>query len=241
MHVAFPCKHVLETKLTQSEDPPVEGFFLEDFPGLSESPIFESEQPVGLLDGVNLTDANLESIDLSRDSLRGATLRGANLRSTNLRGANLRGANLSAPNLGTDVGLAYITRNLLAVLAANISGGPNPIISSFGGADLRGANLRGADLRDTVLRGTIADGADLTKVILRGADLRDAALGSIKWLGQLTLPTSLHDADLSGANLRDTEVTSEQLNALKFLKGATMPLGQQYEDWLKGKKAAASI
>lgn len=216
MHVAFPCKHVLETKLTQSEDPPVEGFFLEDFPGLSESPIFESEQPVGLLDGVNLTDANLESIDLSRDSLRGATLRGANLRSTNLRGANLRGANLSAPNLGTDVGLACITRNLLAVLAANISGGPNPIISSFGGADLRGANLR-------------------------GADLRDAALGSIKWLGRLTLPTSLHDADLSGANLRDTEVTSEQLNALKFLKGATMALGQQYEDWLKGKKAAASI
>ena len=66
-------------------------------------------------------------------------MRGANLRSTNLRGANL----------GTDVGLAYITRNLLAVLAANISGGPNPIISSFGGADLRGANLRGADLRDT--------------------------------------------------------------------------------------------
>ena len=236
MHVAFPCKHVLETKLTQSENPPVEGFFLEDFPGLSESPIFESEQPVGLLDGVNLTDANLESIDLSRDSLRGATLRGANLRSTNLRGANL-----SAPNLGTDVGLAYITRNLLAVLAANISGGPNPIISSFGGADLRGANLRGADLRDTVLRSTIADGADLTKVILRGADLRDAALGSIKWLGQLTLPTSLHDADLSGANLSEAEVTSEQLNALKFLRGATMALGQQYEDWLKGKKAAASI
>jgi hypothetical protein len=30
-------------------------------------------------------------------------------------------------------------------------------------------------------------------------------------------------------------VTEEQLEAAKSLKGATMPNGQEYEDWLKSK------
>ena len=43
---------------------------------------------------------------------------------------------------------------------------------------------------------------------------------------------SLTAADLSGANLSDAYVTEEQLATCKSLEGATMPNGQNYENWL---------
>ena len=47
----------------------------------------------------------------------------------------------------------------------------------------------------------------------------------------------LSGADLSGANLNGTEgATNEELaQQAAALKGATMPNGQLYEDWLKSK------
>jgi hypothetical protein len=70
---------------------------------------------------------------------------------------------------------------------------------------LYGANLRGACLRG--LR-------------LEGADLRDADLSG---------------ADLSGANLNRAKITKRQLEQVESLRGATMPNGQKYEDWLYSK------
>jgi uncharacterized protein YjbI with pentapeptide repeats len=57
---------------------------------------------------------------------------------------------------------------------------------------------------------------------LSGADLRGAILS---------------DMDLSEANLEGARgVTNEQLEQqAKLLKGATMPDGQKYEEWLKSK------
>jgi len=75
-------------------------------------------------------------------------------------------------------------------------------------ADLTGADLSGADLFD----------ANLKNVYLRGADLRGA--------------------DLSGADLSGAEgITNEELDGqADSLKGATMPNGQKYEDWLKARE-----
>jgi uncharacterized protein YjbI with pentapeptide repeats len=47
--------------------------------------------------------------------------------------------------------------------------------------------------------------------------------------------TDLTDADLAGAILAGASVTKERLAQAKSLKGATMPNGQKYEDWLKSK------
>ena len=42
-------------------------------------------------------------------------------------------------------------------------------------------------------------------------------------------------ADLRGADLTSAKVTDAQLERVNHLEGATMPNGQQYEDWLKSK------
>jgi uncharacterized protein YjbI with pentapeptide repeats len=87
-------------------------------------------------------------------------------------------------------------------------------------ASLMEANLTNADL----------SGADLTNANLIGADLSDAVLYS----------ANLSEANLSGANLTDADLTNasvapEQLARVASLKGATLPNGQKYEDWLKSK------
>ena len=93
-----------------------------------------------------------------------------------------------------------------------------PVIGSLVGAHLRDAKLQGSVLRNTALQGVDLSGADM-----RGADLRDADLTR----------ANLSGADLSGA----TAITNEELEQqAASLKGATMPNGQKYEDWLKDKK-----
>ena len=94
--------------------------------------------------------------------------------------------------------------------------GRDPIIS------LRGADLSDAYLSDSRdLSGANLVGADLSGADLNGAELSDANLSGV-YLG---------DANLRGAK----GVTNEQLAAARSLKGATMPNGQKYEDWLKSK------
>jgi Pentapeptide repeats (8 copies) len=53
--------------------------------------------------------------------------------------------------------------------------------------------------------------------------------------------TNLSGADFSGAhlwlaNLSGADLTKEQLQLAESLEGATMPDGQNYEDWLKDKE-----
>jgi uncharacterized protein YjbI with pentapeptide repeats len=84
-------------------------------------------------------------------------------------------------------------------------------------------SLRGADLSDANLFEADLDSADLS-----GANLFVAALGR----------ANLQSADLSGADLRGARgVTNEQLEQqAASLKGATMPNGQTYKEWLKDKE-----
>jgi hypothetical protein len=93
-------------------------------------------------------------------------------------------------------------------------------------ADLRGADLQEADLQEAYLYGADLRGADLPKANLReaylyGADLRGA---------------DLQKANLQGANLQEANVTDEQLASTLSLQGATMPHGQEDEDWIKDKE-----
>ena len=69
-------------------------------------------------------------------------------------------------------------------------------------------------------------GIDLDRADLGSADLTDANLAG----------AYLSDADLSGAVLSGAEGgTDEQVEQAESLKGATMPNGRKYEDWLRGK------
>jgi uncharacterized protein YjbI with pentapeptide repeats len=166
---------------------------------------------------VDLTGANLSEANLSEAGLSWSTLRAANLFEANLAKADLHKADLSG---GTQLGNANLH-------GANLSG------ASLFGADLgAGEAWKGADLSDADLSGALLFDATLTGVDLSGADLSGAALDG----ADLLEPGFNKGADLSGADLSNaTGWTEAQLSEARSLKGATMPNGQKYEDWLKSK------
>jgi uncharacterized protein YjbI with pentapeptide repeats len=104
--------------------------------------------------------------------------------------------------------------------------------ANLSGANLSDADLRNADLSDADLRGAFLPNADLRGAVLGGAYLSDAYLR-----GADLSPAYLGGANLSGADLSGAQgVTNEQLDKqAASLKGATMPNGQKYGDWLKSK------
>jgi hypothetical protein len=126
---------------------------------------------------------------------------------------SLIGANLEG------VDLTYSTRGDTRPYAS----APVPDLSSadLTYADLSGADLSGADLSGIVMLGTRLVGADL-----RGANLDG---------------TVLNDANLSGANLSGvTGKSAEQLEGQSSsLKGAIMPDGRKYEEWLEDEGSGA--
>jgi hypothetical protein len=108
-------------------------------------------------------------------------------------------------------------------------------------------SLRFADLRDTplvkrgILSNTDLDRAELNNVNMDNAKLIDARLPRADLSGADLSGVDLTGADLSGAILAGaTGVSCHQAEGGKkgaeSLDGATMPNGQKYEDWLKGKE-----
>jgi 2-iminobutanoate/2-iminopropanoate deaminase len=96
-------------------------------------------------------------------------------------------------------------------------------ILDLDGADLSKAYLRIANLREATLSHT-----NLSDAFLKEADLSKALLNG----------ANLSKADLSGADLSGAQgITNEELEQqAAYLKGATMPNGQKYEDWLKDRE-----
>ena len=205
---------------------------------------------------IDLQGADLNGADLSHTDLRGADLSYANLSTANLRGANLEGADLEGTHLeeanlisanleganlsGRILRLAGIDVNdpiAAAVMEANLTGAQLDRASLMGtrlvraklsraslvAADLYDANLMEADLtRACLLRAYLNEAhlqrANLFEASLHGADLEKADLSG----------ANLEEADLGKANLRLTNLTIEQLNQARSLKGATLPDGSTH-------------
>jgi hypothetical protein len=111
-----------------------------------------------------------------------------------------------------------------------------PIIRLVGadlsGADLSEAYLEGAYLSRAYLIGTDLSVADLGEADLSGANLSGANLSGAKLVGANLGKAAQGGPNLSGAS----GITNEELDQqAASLKGATMPNGQKYEDWLKSK------
>lgn len=69
------------------------------------------------------------------------------------------------------------------------------------------------------------------------AELINANLNDAKFINANLTQADLSGADLSGAILKDAQgVSCQQMQGAESLEGATMPNGQKYEDWLKGKE-----
>jgi uncharacterized protein YjbI with pentapeptide repeats len=191
---------------------------------LYESSLLAHGRPMVTLRGALLTGANLKNA-----YLRGANLEGANLEGADLQGANLTGEDLLSATLReADLRRADLTGAYLH--SANLAK-----------ADLRGANLSGADLREASLNFAYLHSANLNRADLGGASLGgtilfDAFLGGANMAGVFLMGAGLEGANLGGAHLSGAQGWDDkQFSAAAFLKGATMPDGQKYEDWLKSK------
>jgi uncharacterized protein YjbI with pentapeptide repeats len=124
--------------------------------------------------------------------------------------------------------------------------GRDPIIS-LSGADLSNANLSVTDLRDADLFNAYLRNARLRNAGLEDAFLVDADLSNAYLVDAYLINADLVKANLRNANLRNARlrnanliaaahITNEELEQqAASLKGATMPNGQKYEDWLKSK------
>lgn len=115
-----------------------------------------------------------------------------------------------------------------------IQGGPegeSPIIS------LRFANLSDTPLVSRhILSNTDLDRAELINANLDNAKLINANLPRADLSGADLSGADLSGADLSGAILKNAEgVSCQQAEDVESLENATMPNGQKFQDWLKGK------
>jgi uncharacterized protein YjbI with pentapeptide repeats len=122
--------------------------------------------------------------------------------------------------------------------------GEDPVVSLIG-ADLEGVDLTYPAPGDAQPYASVPvldlSSADLTYADLSGIVMQDARLVGADLSGANLNSTVLNDANLSGANLSGvTGKTAEQLDGqAASLKGAIMPDGRKYEEWLKGEGSGA--
>ena len=170
-----------------------------------------------------LLNACLKGADLRHANLYGAALEGTNLSLADLRAANLRNADLTGVDLTGANLLPYDERNPARWSRRNLEKHNNLNIGDFSRETLRflPSSTEGSTSRWLTV-------TNLRETILRDAQLRKAWLHGV----------NLSGADLEGADLGGAKgITNEQLDQqASSLTGATMPNGQQYEDWLKDRE-----
>jgi uncharacterized protein YjbI with pentapeptide repeats len=197
---------------------------------LSNADLRETSLHAAEMSEINLDRTNLNQADFTVVNFHGAFLREVNLHRANLSGvdlsnANLRNSDLSKVNLGffeADKGTWYL-RQLSQIIE------PSPredIPQTEGSAQI--------EIHQTV--GTVYRGRRIDSGINDGLISTSVVVGSVRSQANLR-NADLTNVDFREANLLDAEgVTNARLHQQAFsLKGATMPDGQKYEDWLKSK------
>ncbi len=205
---------------------------------LYESDLIITDRPVFDLRGAKLRGAELAEADLNYAHLLGANLSGANLSGAYLGGADLRAATLREANL-SKAHLEDVSLYTADLSEANLNGADLEM-ARLSEANLSRANLSRANLSGASLSGTRLIAARLSRANLSGARLGRVHLNltnaHLSHPDLQELPDFLEGAYLSNADLSNVQgITVEELEEAESLKGATMPNGQKYEDWLKSK------
>lgn len=173
----------------------------------------------------DLSEANLEDLDLSEIDLASANLKGADLNNANLSGSNLNWSDLTgACFIRANLSGAYLTRANLTrgdFTGANLSG-TEITEGSLSGTNLREANLTHSDLRGADLREANLSRSDLSGANLSGADLRKAILSGAALRGTHLSEANLTRADLSGAYLEHTNLMHALLVETNFEEAVLM-------------------
>ena len=179
---------------------------------------------VGVPKGANMSnialyEANLRKADLGFVDFKNANLSKSDFYKANLMGAKLQSANLQKAHLN-EARLDWIDLENANLNSARLRDA-NLTRANLRNSDLRKASLCRADLRDADLRHANLQGADLEEAYLR-AVRRDPYEDEFE-------DAVLEDANLSETNLKNAEITLEQLTQANSLFGATLPNGSRYD------------
>jgi uncharacterized protein YjbI with pentapeptide repeats len=201
---------------------------------LYEAGLLHKGKPVINLNGADLSGINLHNNNLSGGdsfSFTASYSQIVSIETEPKKAANLSGTILSNANL-EHAFLWYTDLSETDLSDTNLS------YAYLGGTDLSNANLQYANLSHATFAGADLSGADLSIADVSGTDPSKEPKFSknVDMSSTILKDTNLSGANLSEVNLSDAkEVTEDQLAQAKSLKGATMPDGQKYEDWLKSK------
>ena len=185
---------------------------------------------------LNLSDADLQDVDLRGANLKRADLTGADLRGADLVGAQLAEAELTRADLrGARLIKAdcYHTRLFKATLREAECSGAYFRHADMTQVDLSGSDLTKADLIDANLsNGSLKDacllGADLSRSCLTGVDVRDAVVGwTVFGHLDLTQPIGVDQMRHVGPSTvgMDTAVLSQGKLPPEFLRGCGISEG----------------
>jgi hypothetical protein len=185
---------------------------------LYESGLNSKDKGIVDLRSADLSGAILVGAVLIGAKLNGAVLTGADLSKASLSNSDLRGANLSNANLSSAI-LVDADLGILDPVALD----PYPIYKRSV-----------TDLSETNLRNAVLIGADLSGANLKRADLSGASVVHPRAAPSEELRKLI---DKEQGLSRTVAVNNLWLEYMtESLEGATMPNGQKYEVWLKGRK-----
>jgi uncharacterized protein YjbI with pentapeptide repeats len=162
------------------------------------------------LEGINLSNAELEDADfegrsLSKANLTGAKLKGASFVDAGLTEADLTEANLRWTNF-TEAHLGFATFDDADMLGANLTD------AELCCASLQGTNLEKAILDNVEASGVHAIGANLSFARMIGSDLSEADLSGANLAYATLVGTNLQKATLTGCNVYGVSVWDVNLN-----------------------------
>jgi uncharacterized protein YjbI with pentapeptide repeats len=161
---------------------------------------------------VELEGADLTSIDLSHKHIFEADLSYTYLNNANFEWTTFIDTKLSPSNID-GVNMKY--SNLFGVDLSH---------ESLVGADLRFANLCNANLMDANLKNTDMRNANLG----HGRHYEFSSTSNKKHRVFDAKQVNMANANLEGADLRGANITEEQLESIKSLKGTIMPDGTKH-------------
>ncbi len=167
----------------------------------------------------NLTEANLQSADLTKAFLSNVLLKEANLLHASLNRADLSGAQLQNSNLSSAKMIGASLEK--AMLEGASLTGANLTTAKLSKANLMGTNLGkikalGADLSFANLAQATANGGDFSQANLSNANLVEMKLSSAQLQGANLRNAELVNANLQSANLSSADLQGANLAGANF-------------------------
>jgi uncharacterized protein YjbI with pentapeptide repeats len=175
--------------------------------------------PGMIVDGLELSFADLAGASLVGASFEGTNLSDARLHSSNLTNAEFTDAEISGASFRATTALGFTKEQLYSTLSYLFTSMPgvNLADNNLSGWDFSGQDMTGASFQNSNLSGAIISGAILNQTGLTAAQLESTADYAMKNLDGIDLGgNNLSGADLSGQSLFFTSFAGSTLTGVDF-------------------------